>query len=98
MTLYLLIKRQPRIVFEGSGLFVGKDLADAEKNVVEEVFGTGFPNTPRELLERYNLEVVEFDEDWEKKFDTFGLEYPECPDPSLAVTKWDSARGRDRSS
>jgi hypothetical protein len=57
--------------------------------VVDTVFGTGLPNTPEELFERYNLEVVEMDDEWQEKYDAFGLEYPECPDPSLAAMKWD---------
>ena len=69
LTYYLLIKRRPRQVFLGSSLFIGADLADAKKHVVEQVFGTGFPNTDDELLERYNVDVVELDDEWERKLD-----------------------------
>lgn len=79
--MYLLIKRKPRMVFEMSGVFVGNDLADAKREAVESIFGTGLPNTPDEILERYNVDVVELDDEWEQKYDEFGLSYPECPDP-----------------
>lgn len=79
--MYLLIKRWPKMVFEMSGIFVGADMADAKRQAVETIFGTGLPNTPDEILERYNVELVELDEEWEKKYDEFGLSYPEEPDP-----------------
>ncbi len=71
---YLLIKRWPRVVFDWSTIFVGADLAEAKKNIVEIVFGTGFPNTDDELLERYNVDVVELDDEWEKKLNDFSEE------------------------
>lgn len=74
---YLLIRRRPREVFLGSGLFIGYDLADAKRHVVETVFGVGLPCTDDELLERYNVDVVEFDDDWEKKLND--LANPPCP-------------------
>lgn len=67
LTFYLLIKRRPRQVFVGSSLFIGADLADAKRHVVEQVFGTGFPDTDDELLERYNVDVIELDDEWERK-------------------------------
>lgn len=74
LTVYILIKRRPRRVFIGSALFIGTDLADAKKNVVDKVFGSGLPNTDDELLERYNVDVVEYDEEWEQKLDEFACE------------------------
>lgn len=69
MTYYLLVRRRPQEIFLGSSLFVGSNLAEAKKHIVEEVFGSGFPCTDDEILERYNVDVVELDEDWEKKLD-----------------------------
>lgn len=68
---YVLVKRRPREVFIGSSLFIGTDLKDAKKHVVEAVFGTGFPCTHDEILQRYNVDVVEFDDEWEQKLNDF---------------------------
>ena len=77
---YLLIRRRPQEVFFGSAIFVGADLDDAKKHVVELVFGSGFPCTADEMLERYNADVVELDDAWEKKFND--LMEPACQDLS----------------
>jgi len=75
---YLLIKRRPRDVSACSGIFVGLDLADAERVVAEEVFGVGFPNSPDELFERYNVDVVELDEAWEERLNAYAREQERC--------------------
>lgn len=82
MMYYVLIKRAPRGVCGMSTLVVGADLEGAKKSIVEEVFGVGLPNTSDELLERYNLDVVELDEEWEKKFDDYAMELA-CQERSL---------------
>lgn len=74
MMYYLLIKRSPRGVFPWSTIFVGTDMVEAKKNIVEIIFGTGFPNTDDELLERYNVDVVELTDDWEKKLNDLSEE------------------------
>lgn len=77
---YMLVRRRPREVFLGSSLFIGADLADAKRHVVSEVFGTGFPCTDDEILERYNVDVVELDDDLERQLND--LANPPCPDLS----------------
>lgn len=76
---YLLIRRRPREVFGMSSLYLGGDIDEAKKTIVETVFGVGFPNTDEELLERYNLDVVPFDDLWERKLNAFGEEQEKCP-------------------
>lgn len=57
-----------------SGLYIGESVESVKKVIVEEVLGTGLPNTIEELLERYNLQVVVLDDRWERKFNRFAKE------------------------
>ena len=74
---FILVRRRPREVFLGSSLFIGTDVEDAKKHVIEQVFGSGLPCTPDEILERYNVDVVELTDELEAELNE--LANPSCP-------------------
>lgn len=82
LTYYVLVRRRPREVFLGSSIFIGSDLEDAKKQVVESVFGTGFPCSNDDILKRYNVDVVELTDDLEQELNELTNPSPSCPDLS----------------